>query len=1319
MSDADFSQLTTFDKLQHKLWKARISAYEELTRLLESGAEASDFASIEPHLKNMVTDSNVVAQEAALSVVLEYIRHSPHASDSCNSVVPALVEKCFGAVKVGTKQKATEIALLYAEVAQPDRVLEYLMPGTVAKQPKVIVQTVMTLKELVRQFGIQSLDSKCLLKSLPKLFSHTDKNVRREAFHLTVEMYRWLGISMKSSLSSLKPVQLKELEEAFEHLPPQKPIPERTLRVRPTQKTQVTKEVTVETAHVEISAYDLADPVDISENLPKGFFTMIASKKWQERRDALEALLKQAKTPKIKDNDYHELIQALALRIHDANVMLVGIAADCMEAIAQGLRESIAKYKSKVIPVMIEKLKERKPMIVERLSKAIHAVFCYVPVASWLEEITKGLGHKNPQVRAECLKLVTRQLASVRPEQAQVRPIGMLFKKALEDAEASVRDAAAQGLGTMKKVLGEKTTQVFTDALDDLKLGKINAFYQQATLPAQPSGVKSTPLPPPTVKPTTESPPVKRRLSTGPAMPRKKPARMSIEPIYAFSAEEALMRAQALLPKTLLASLADPGWKTRLEAVGCLEGQEGIEPEVKVRLLLSRKETNFQVTGQMFGCFERWASQTGFGTGCAALCIPPLVEKLSDAKLKQAAMQCLSTLAEKHHLQFVLSRLYPVLASTKSPKLLADALLWMHQALIAFGMEGLALDDLLACVRTHLVHTHVTVRTRAIVVMGALRPYLGKEALMQDLSPALLAMIETEFARVAPLQATQVFKKTQADRSPLDPSPSTASGLQTHGSDPPSPSASETRPKEENAAIGVERVGRVDISEALVPFLALCGDPDSQVRNEGLQGIQGVLAKHPKIKWHVGSAFVTEMSERLKDKNKPNLILAVAITGRLADAMGPGFEKHLKRWLAPVVDTLVDPKGAVRTAGLATLAAFRQACGMAPMVAGCEVALTNEHPVLRRELLGWLNKTIGMSEPGCSWTGLIGPLFSCVQDRHAEVRKEAMLLLPAVVAQVGLERVLRQASELKPAEQVTLMPLLRAVEPQEGSMPVRSTPEAGRVQRVFPDEKQQRLLETLRHGDTGQRIEALKQYDRHVTTDEASVVAGLDLWVCAIVVQIQSLYTSVGQEASHRLWKYLSRALIVTFANRRLAQEVSRECLNELLKELCRRMTDGSMKERETFKLLNVVMIRVIDHSRLNDVLSVLLDRLLDVALPIQVTDALTGTQVKSTELVMKCLWKLAKTIPEALSEGRLNPDDLLYEINRFFIAAPSAVWKTRRSQGVPCGELPFRTAKVLLFDMVNTLGHDIWSHLSRIDQVYQSEIFPYITHMLGSCKNP
>jgi cytoskeleton-associated protein 5 len=69
---------------------------------------------------------------------------------------------------------------------------------------------------LDRNFGTQVTPPAPVLKALPKIFAHADKNVRLEGTHLTHTLYQYIGPAIDPWLTELKPVQIKELQEAFE-----------------------------------------------------------------------------------------------------------------------------------------------------------------------------------------------------------------------------------------------------------------------------------------------------------------------------------------------------------------------------------------------------------------------------------------------------------------------------------------------------------------------------------------------------------------------------------------------------------------------------------------------------------------------------------------------------------------------------------------------------------------------------------------------------------------------------------------------------------------------------------------------------------------------------------------------------------------------------------------------------------------------------------------------------------------------------------------------------------------------------------------------
>lgn len=69
---------------------------------------------------------------------------------------------------------------------------------------------------LARNFGTQAVPPPSVLKPLPRIFSHSDKIVRAEGTQLTHALYQFLGPAIESFLTDLKPVQVKELKEAWE-----------------------------------------------------------------------------------------------------------------------------------------------------------------------------------------------------------------------------------------------------------------------------------------------------------------------------------------------------------------------------------------------------------------------------------------------------------------------------------------------------------------------------------------------------------------------------------------------------------------------------------------------------------------------------------------------------------------------------------------------------------------------------------------------------------------------------------------------------------------------------------------------------------------------------------------------------------------------------------------------------------------------------------------------------------------------------------------------------------------------------------------------
>lgn len=236
---------------------------------------------------------------------------------------------------------------------------------------------------------------KPVLKALPKIFGHSDKNVRAEGTALTLALYAYLGPALKPALADLKPVQVSDLEKAFEALDGEGKGAGTGKPTRFTRKAQRERESAEDAGDdaeddgpAEAEALDplsLLDPVNVLDLFPADVMERLASTKWKDRLEALEEcnkVLAEPRNARVSDANvdaYGPLVQALGTKCQkDANVNVVMEAAKLLEGLARGLKKSFGRYKGVTVTGMLERLKERKAAVVEALGKALDAIFLTV-----------------------------------------------------------------------------------------------------------------------------------------------------------------------------------------------------------------------------------------------------------------------------------------------------------------------------------------------------------------------------------------------------------------------------------------------------------------------------------------------------------------------------------------------------------------------------------------------------------------------------------------------------------------------------------------------------------------------------------------------------------------------------------------------------------------------------------------------------------------------------------------------------------------------------------------------------------------------------
>uniref|UniRef100_A0AAQ4PNR4 Cytoskeleton associated protein 5 n=1 Tax=Gasterosteus aculeatus aculeatus TaxID=481459 RepID=A0AAQ4PNR4_GASAC len=1064
--DSEWMKLPIDQKCEHKVWKARLSGYEEALKLFQriQDEKSPEWGKYLGLIKKFVTDSNAVAQLKGLEAALVFIENAHVAAKTTGEVVSGVVTKVFNQPKARAKELGTDICLMYMEIEKAEVVQEELLKGLENKNPKIVVACLETLRKALSEFGSKIVTLKPIVKILCKQFESREKAVRDEVKLLAVEIYKWIRDALRPPLQNINSVQLKELEEEWVKLPSSPPKQTRFLRSQQDLKAkfeqhQAHGEQSDEETVVAVDPYELLEAVEILSKIPKDFYDKIEAKKWQERREAVEAVEALTKNPKLENGDYGDLVRALKKVVgKDANVMLVSAAAKCLAALASGLRKKFGTYAGQVVPTILEKFKEKKPQVVQALQEAIDAIFLTTTLQNLSEDILGVMDNKNPSIKQQAALFLARSFRHCTQgtlPKSVLKPLCAALIKQVNDSAPEVRDAAFEALGTAMKVVGEKAVNPFLSDLDKLKLDKIKESADKVELPggkkaaAGGGGAKKAPaktLPPAEAPPKSSGPP--KKTQTGAASKvcsvgctyRERP----IDPLQSVSLDDknnfklcqylvvelTLMfalsrqievceeRAAGVLPASCLQQLDSANWKERLASME--EFQKAVETldrtempcQALVKMLAKKpgwKETNFQVMQIKLHVVALIAQRGQFSKTSAAVVLDGLVDKVGDVKCGGNSKEGLTAIAEACSLPWTAEQVCRAVNMCK----------------LCHRFKGFINN-----VKTALGATNPAVRTAAIALLGVMFLYMGARLRMffEDEKPALLVQIDAE------------FEKMQGQSPPAPIRFTKKSGEEEEGD--------EGEDQEEDGAAAAQDImdllPRTDISDKITcDLLSKIGDKNWKIRKEGLDETAAIISEAKFITANLGDLPLA-LKARLCDSNKILVQQTLSILQQLSTAMGPGLKQHVKALGFPVITVLGDSKANVRAAAMTTLQAWVEQTGMKEWLEGEDLSeeLKKENPFLRQEVLGWLAEKLPAlrAVPGDLMT-CVPQLYSCLEDRNGDVRKKAQDALPTFMMHLGYDKMDKAAGKLKTASRDQVVGMLekaRAVMPAKPAAPAKA-----------------------------------------------------------------------------------------------------------------------------------------------------------------------------------------------------------------------------------------------------------------------------------------
>ncbi|KAL5139402.1 Protein MOR1 [Glycine soja] len=1038
------------DRLFHKNWKVRNEANIDLASLCDSITDPKDSRIREfgHFFRKTVADSNAPVQEKALDALIAYLRAADaDASRYGKEVCDAVVAKCLTG-RPKTVEKAQAVFLLWIELEAVDAFLDAMEKAIKNKVAKAVVPAIDVMFQALSDFGAKIVPPKRILKMLPELFDHQDQNVRASSKGLTLELCRWIGKdSVKSILfEKMRDTMKKELEAELVNV---------TGTAKPTRK--IRSEQDKEPEQEAVSEVVGPGPCEESGN---------DATKWSERKEAVAELTKLASTKRISPGDFSEVCRTLKKLITDVNIAVAVEAVQAIGNLARGLRTHFSASSRFLLPVLLEKLKEKKPALAEALMQTLQAMhkagcislidivegrilestayfFLIVPHYHGLAlfgvfpDVKTATKNKVPLVRSLTLTWVTFCIETsnkvvITKVHKDYVPICM---ECLNDGTPEVRDAAFSALAGIAKSVGMRPLERSLEKLDDVRRKKLSEMISgsEDAVPGASSAasVQNTRVSASSAE-TSESVLVKRSAAgmlSGKRPVQSVPAvkKVGVVKLGTNKKTDGVPQVKALKSveppedveptemsleeiESRIGSLIESDTITLLKSAVWKERLEAISSLKQQVEGLQDLDQSVEILIRLVCTLPGWGEKN-VQVQQQVIEVITHISSTATKFPKKCVVLCLSGLSER-------------VADIKTR---AHAMKCLSTLSEAVG-PGFIFERLYKIMKEH---KNPKVLSEGILWMvSAVEDFGVSHIKLKDLIDFLKEIglqssnAATRNASIKFLGVLHRFVGPDIKGFLTDVKPALLSALDTEYEKNPFEGASAVtkrtvRAKDSSSTVvagGLDSLPREDISGKISPtLLKSLESPDWKVRMESVDAVNKILEEANKRIQATGTGeLFGALRGRLLDSNKNIVMASLTAIGNVASAMGQAVEKASKGILSDILKCLGDNKKHMRECVLNTLDAWLAAVHLDKMVPYIAIALMDSKLGAegRKDLFDWLSRQLSGLSSFAEAAQLLKPASSAMTDKSSDVRKASEACINEILRVSGHEMIEKMVKDI-------------------------------------------------------------------------------------------------------------------------------------------------------------------------------------------------------------------------------------------------------------------------------------------------------------------
>ncbi|KAL4642009.1 cytoskeleton-associated protein 5 isoform X1 [Arapaima gigas] len=1232
-------------------WKERLASMEDFQR----GVEQMDKSEMPCQaLVKMLAkkpgwkETNFQVMQLKLHIVGLIAQKGTFSKTSAFVVLDGLVDK-VGDIKCGANAKEALTAIGEA-CSLPWTAEQVVSMAFAQKNPKNQAEALNWLANAMKEFGFSGINVKAFINNVKTALGATNPAVRTAAIALLGVMYLYMGPPLRMFFEDEKPALLAQIDSEFEKMQGQSPPA--AIRGFSKKGAEDDGEEAEEQQQEEEGGsgdfMDLLPRTDISDKITSEIVAKIGDKNWKIRKEGLEEAAAVISEAKFIQPNVGELPMALKGRLNDSNKILVQQTLSILQQIATAMGPALKQHvKNLGIPI-ITVLGDSKANVRAAALTTLNGWVEQTGMKEWLEgeDLSEELKKENPFLRQEVLAWLAEKLPTLRTVSPDLMFCVPYLYACLEDRNGDVRKKAQDALPTFMMHLGYEKMLKATGKLKPASKDQVVAMLEKARA----------------VMPAKPAAPAK--AAPAKATPSAPPSKAAPAPVKSQSVSEdsGVFESKPETKKAKAGGPAAKGKNISQELNGSTDKDDSFS---KPNRLSKGKSSKQGVLGKK-PPVKTSAKDEEDKSGPIFIMIPNGKEQRIKEEKALKVLKWNFMTPRDEYVEQLKNQMSACLAK------------WLQDELFHFDFQ------------------------RHVKAIGAMIEHMEdeKEATISCLDLILkwftLRFFDTNTSVL--MKALEYLKLLFSMLS------------------------------RENYHLNEFE------ASSFIPYLILkVGEPKDVVRKD----VRAILTMLCKV--YPASKVFTFLMEGTKSKNSKQRAECLEELGCLIESYGmnvcqPTPAKSLKE----IAVHIGDRDTSVRNAALNTVVVVYNVCGdqvfkLIGNLSEKDMSMLEER--IKRSAkktpaapARQVEEKVQRAQPGNSNTSLMrkpppdevpNKLKYCLSHSQARAQNAHLEQSPPSITkefQLDLDMIENdhtRVSELPDLVQHKLDELLEPVMIPE--------PKMRAVSPQFDDLHNSTastinfVISQVASGDINASIQALAQIDEVLRQeDKAEAMSGhIDQFLIATFMQLRLIYNThmaddrLDKKEIFKLYSCIIGNMLSLFSMESLAREASMGVLKDLMHGLITLMLDARVEDiedgQQLIRSVNLLVVRVLEKSDQTNILSALLVLLQDSLIS-------TAGSPKFSELVMKCLWRMIRFLPETI--GSINLDRILLDVHNFMKVFPKEKLKQLKS------DVPHRTLKTLLHTLCRLTGAKILDHLSMIENKNESELESHLRRVVKHSSN-